>query len=114
MKKRKIKLKKKIIISVVIILFILVFILYKNNLLNKLIGTWTIDNNTTTYEFKKNNTGKLIVSLSEYKFKYKIKNNKLYIDFENNKSNDSVYKYKFINNKLILSNENGIFTFTKK
>lgn len=113
MKKRKIKLKKKIIIFVVIILFILIFILYKNNLSNKLIGTWTIDNNTT-YEFKKNNTGKLIVSLSEYKFKYKIKNNKLYIDFENNKSNDSEYKYKFINNKLILSNENGIFTFTKK
>ena len=80
---------------------------------SKIVGIWTTDN-VTTYEFYKNNTGKLIVSLSEHEFKYSLKKNILYIDFENEKLEDSKYKYKFTNKKLILSNEKGEFKFIRK
>ena len=43
-----------------------------------------------------------------------MKKNKLYIDFEDEKSKDSEYKYEFKNKKLVLSNELGKFTFYKK
>jgi len=114
--KKKRKLKRIVWIYIFIVFIILSnLILYKSLFSSKakLIGTWTTDN-VTTYEFYKNNTGKLVVSLSEYKFKYSLKKNILYIDFENDKSEDSKYEYKFINKKLVLSNEKGIFTFVKK
>ena len=116
MKKRKLKLKKKAIVIITFLLVVLLFFILHNFVFSdksKLLGSWTTDN-TTIYKFNRNNTGKLIVSLSEYDFKYKIKNNKLYIDFENEKSEDSEYEYNFKNKRLILSNDKGIFTFTKK
>ena len=114
--KKKRKLKRIVWIYIFIVFIILSnLILYKSlfSAKAKLIGTWTTDD-VTTYEFYKNNTGKLVVSLSEYKFKYSLKKNILYIDFENDKSEDSKYEYKFINKKLVLSNEKGIFTFVKQ
>ncbi len=113
--RRRLKLKKGPIIVTIILIIVFVIIINKMFFSNKskLIGSWTTDNNTI-YEFYKNNTGKLIVSLSEYDFKYSLKNNILYIDFINEKSEDTKYKYNFSNKKLVLKNKNGIFTFTKK
>ena len=88
--KKKRKLKRIVWIYIFIVFIILSnLILYKSlfSAKAKLIGTWTTDD-VTTYEFYKNNTGKLVVSLSEYKFKYSLKKNILYIDFENDKSED--------------------------
>lgn len=96
-------------------LFVIIILIIKVNFSkeSKLIGTWTSDN-ITIYKFNKKNTGKLIVSLSEYEFKYKIKDKYLYIDFKNDKLEHSKYSYSLKNNKLILKNHKGTFTFNKK
>ena len=79
---------------------------------SSIIGIWTTDN-VTIYEFEKNNTGVLKVPLSEYKFTYKIEKDKLYIDFENEKSEDSEYTYTLKDKKLILKGKKGTFTFKR-
>ena len=111
-KNRKFKLKK---IAIILCFFVIIMLIIKVVFSDKakLVGTWTSDN-ITIYEFYKNNTGKLIVSLNEYDFNYKLKDKYLYIDFENEKSEDSKYSYLFKKKKLILMNEKGTFTFTKK
>lgn len=120
MKKTKNKNKLiKILSSICLVLLIIIIIIIislvnrkesKSN--NELIGKWTTDG-VTIYEFKKDNTGFLIVPLSEYKFNYKIEGKKLLIDFENEKSIDSKYTYSIKNGKLILKGSNGNFTFKK-
>ena len=113
---KKIKIKNIIIIFIVIIILIIALLIFKKITKNPLIGTWTTDG-ITVYQFKNKNTGSLIVPLSEYKFTYKIDGNKLYIDFENEKSNDSDYEYSFKDNKLILKGINktsGTYVFKKK
>jgi len=112
-KKNKRKLKNKNII-ILIILFILIIFLIKNifSNKNKFIGSWTTDG-VTIYEFKKDNTGTLKVSLTEYNFDYKVEKNKIFIDFENEKSHDSEYIYSFQGDKLVLEGANGKFTFIK-
>ena len=109
-KKRKFK-NLAILLCFLVIIILVIKVVFSDKL--KLVGTWTNDN-VTIYEFYKNNTGKLIVSLHEYEFNYKLKDNYLYIDFENEKSEDSKYSYSFKEKKLILKNENGTFTFIKK
>ncbi len=112
--KKTVKIKKKpliIVITLVAILIVLVILLFANR--NTLKGRWTTDN-VTVYEFKSGNTGSLILPLGEYKFTYKTNKNKLYIDFENEKSEDSEYEYHFDHGKLILKGTNGTFTFEKQ
>ena len=108
---------KKYIISIIIILVIIlsIFIYSRNNKSqdNRFIGTW-ISYGGTIYEFNKDNTGIMKLPLSEYKFKYKIDDNILIIDFENENAIDTEYKFSFDNNKLILENENVIFNLSKK
>lgn len=111
-KKRKLKLKNiAIFLCFFVIIILVIKVVFSDK--SKLVGNWTSDN-ITIYEFYKNNTGKLIVSLNEYEFNYKLKDNYLYIDFKNEKYEDSKYSYSFKKKKLILMNENGTFTFTKK
>ncbi|MEE3342926.1 MAG: DUF5640 domain-containing protein [Bacilli bacterium] len=118
-KKKKQKQVKRIIILVLIILIVLSFSIIailktkkkENN--NPLIGKWTTDN-VTVYIFNKDNTGELKVPLSTYKFNYKINKNNLYIDFANEKSEDTKYTYNFENGRLILESKNGKFIFHKQ
>ncbi len=112
-------MKKKTKRNLLILIFIIIVILVVLNLLpnkkgidNKLLGTWTTDG-VTKYKFDKDNTGALILPLNTYKFTYEIKGNKLSIDFENEKSEDSTFTYYFKDDKLILDGDNGKFTFTK-
>ena len=82
---RKLKIKKILILIclVIVVCLALVFLFKgKSRVENKFIGLWTTDG-VTIYEFKKDNTGVLKVSLSDYEFEYEIKDNKLYIDFKN-------------------------------
>ena len=112
--------KKKIIISIIMILLGIVLLIYlindtqKNNKEeNKLIGKWTTDG-VTIYTFNEDKTGTLKVSLGEYDFNYKIEeDNKLFIDFKDEKSEDTKYIYSFKDKKLILKSTNGTFNFTK-
>ncbi len=112
------KKKTRIIIPIIMILagiIMLIYLLTNNNSNNEetLIGEWTTDG-VTIYEFYKDNTGKLKTSLSEYDFKYKIEENKLSIDFKNEKSEDSEYTYKLTKDKLVLEGKNGKFNFKRK
>ena len=54
-------------------------------------GTWTIDD-ITTYNFKADGTGALILPKNKYSFKYTLKEDELKIDFENKKLRDSTFK----------------------
>ena len=63
-------------------------------------GTWTIDD-ITTYSFKTDGTGALILPKNRYSFKYTLEENELKIDFENKKLRDSTFK---------VSMEDGILT----
>ena len=114
-KKTKIKRFILLIISIIAILFLIFAIIKKPEEKEKsktIIGTWTTDG-VTTYQFNKNNTGKLIVPLSEYEFTYKIEDDSLSIDFKNEKSIDSKYKFHFEKDNLILEGSNGKFIFKK-
>jgi len=100
-----------LIIITLVLIIILLFKLKPNK--NKIIGTWTTDG-VTIYEFKKHNKGILTLPLSSYKFTYKIDDDKLFIDFENENSADSQYNYSIDNGKLTLKGDKGTFIFTKK
>ncbi len=113
--KKKRKIKKRFVILFCGVIFLLFLGILGKRVFKKnpLLGTWTSDQ-VTIYEFHKNHTGKLIVSLNEYGFQYKIKGDTLYIDFKNEKSEDSEYTYTINDNQLFLKNEKGIFIFTRK
>lgn len=111
--------KKKIIISILMILLGVAILVYlinskKNNTneIDYIIGEWTTDG-VTIYKFNEDTTGSLKVSLGEYDFDYKIEDNKLYIDFKNEKSEDSEYTYSISKDKLTLKGKNGEFEFKR-
>ena len=110
------KLKKNKILLIVLIAIVILSILISFKLINKnsnpLVGKWTTEKGTI-YQFNKDYTGKLILSIGEYEYKYEIKDNKVFVDFVSEKSTDTEFSYKFEEDKLILENKNGIFTFTK-
>ena len=111
-------MKKKIIVMLILIVIVIISIIMlllglRKTPQSSIIGSWTTDG-VTIYEFSKHNKGKLIASLKEYEFTYKIDNDTLAIDFKNEKSKDTTYTYTFEDNKLILEGENGRFTFIKK
>lgn len=132
MLKRLKKIIFKVIFFVIIFLFIIVLIniLHSNkneseieielpekelSVNEQLIGNWTTDG-ITIYMFNENNTGILKLPLSEYSFKYILKNNDVYIDFENENSVDSSYTISFEENKMFLKGINqttGNFILTK-
>ena len=124
--RRSIKKKKKGIISKLIVLIVLVAIIICsiifisrtiNNVkqYNKILGSWTTDG-YTVYEFYEKNKGALVLPIATYDFTYKIEENRVYIDFQNEKSIDSDYEFSFKNEKMILKGINktsGTYTFTK-
>lgn len=115
MKKRKLK-KKYLIILILIFAILVIFATIKiitRPRSPKIVGSWTTDG-ITVYTFNKDNTGLLSVSLTDYEFTYKIEENKLYIDFENERSVDSTYEFNLDGDKLTLKGERGTFLFTKK
>lgn len=124
------KRKNKVIIIIclfLIILIVLGIILIKKNKIQKiikedksetqiitetLIGKWTTDGNTV-YEFNEGGKGTLIVPVAKLPFTYKLENNQLFIDFENEDSEDSSYNYMIEDNKLSMQNSNGTFVFSR-
>jgi hypothetical protein len=111
---QKAKLNKKLILFVAlfILLIALISILLLNKKNNPLIGKWTTEQGTI-YQFDKDYTGKLIVSVGEYKFKYTLEDDTVFVDFESESSVDTKFNYRFEDDKLILESKNGTFTFTK-
>lgn len=115
MKKKK-RLKKEVVIGLIIvssITLLISLIMINKNSKNTFIGSW-ISEGGIIYEFKRNNSGIMKTSLSEYKFTYKISDKMLSIDFEDEKNIDTDYEYFFKKNKCIMKSDKGSFTFTKK
>ena len=106
-------MKKFIGFIIIVIVVILLFLLFNKNKSNDLLGSW-VSEGGTIYEFNKNGKGVMIVPLSEYVFKYKIKDNILNIDYVDDKASDTKYTYVVKKDKLTLKGEKGKFTFTKK
>ncbi len=115
MKKKK-RLKKEVVIGLIIvssITLLISLIMINKNSKNTFIGSW-ISEGGIIYEFKRNNSGIMKTSLSEYKFTYKISDKMLSIDFEDEKNIDTDYEYFLKKNKCIMKSDKGSFTFTKK
>ena len=120
-KKKRKKIKIKLVFPLLIILLVSLIGLFflfsgtngKGKYSNKILGEWTTDGNTV-YKFNDDDTGELILPLSKYKFNYEITKNSLFIDFENEKSEDIKCTYSFKEGNLILKSSNGKFTFKKK
>ena len=125
-KSRK-KKKSKLLIFILLIIIIVVIVCsvifiskpkenHEQNKLEKgLLGSWTTDG-YTVYEFYEDGNGALKIPMSDYTFSYTIDENKVSIDFENEKSIDSDYEFSFEDEKLILKGINktsGTYTFTK-
>jgi len=64
-------------------------------------GTWTIDE-ITTYSFKADGTGALILPKNKYSFKNTLEEDEMKIDFENNKLRDSTFKVSLTDEVLTL------------
>ncbi len=114
--KKKIRLKKEVVIGLIIvssITLLISLIMINKNSKNTFIGSW-ISEGGIIYEFKRNNSGIMKTSISEYKFTYKITDKMLSIDFEDEKNIDTDYEYFFKKNKCIMKSDKGSFTFTKK
>ena len=117
MKKIDFKNKKILILAIlvaIVLLVLLVVLLFGNKKPEKeLLGSWSTEGGTI-YEFQKKGQGVMIVPLKDYKFTYKIKDDKLYIDYEDEKANDAEYEYTIEKNKLTIKGERGTFKLTKK
>ena len=118
-KKKRLRLVGLLLIIFLISLVCFIF-LFKgkgnsssNKYVSKIVGEWTTDG-VTVYKFNKDNTGELIVPLSNYKFDYTIGKDKLSIDFVDKDSKDYDYTYSFKDGKLVLKGKNGDFIFKKK
>ena len=121
---KKIKKKKKKI-KLVFLLFLIFFVSLvgfiflfgsisgKGKYSNKILGEWTTDG-VTVYKFNDDDTGEMVLPLGKYKFDYEMKKDTLFIDFENEKSEDIKYNYSFEDGKLVLKGSNGKFIFKKK
>ena len=105
--------KKKIIISVIVAIIIIIFLVcvFRENK-NPLVGKWSTDKGTV-YEFNKDKTGKLSIAIGEYEYKYEIKKNKVFVDFDGENSIDTEFTFKIEKGSLVLESSNGKFTFKK-
>ena len=120
-KKSKLPILVFLILVVAIIVCCIIFIpklkekSQQNKLEKQLLGSWTTDG-YTVYEFYEDGKGVLKIPMADYSFSYTIDENKVSIDFENEKSIDSDYEFSFEDEKLILKGINktsGTYTFTK-
>ena len=84
----------------------------KQQVVETLVGKWTTDGNTI-YEFVDESKGNLIVPLMTLPFTYKLENNTIFIDFENESSDDMTYTYTLDSDKLLLNGEYGTFNFSR-
>ncbi len=79
----------------------------------ELIGTWTVDG-VTTYQFKKNGSGSLILPNHKYAFRYTLKEDELTLKFSSKKIGEAVFTVSIDTETLILEKKgkNGTTAYT--
>lgn len=118
---KKKKKSKMFWIIIIIIILLTIFIINKEKIFmkfesNNIIGTWTTDG-VTIYKFDNNGKGSLNTSLSKYDFSYIINDNKIYIDFENEKAIDSSFEFSIKEDTLTIKGideTTGVYTLKKQ
>lgn len=114
-KKKKIKKSGKLIIAfgiVTIIFIILILLLIFRGNKDSIVGKWATERGTI-YQFNNDNSGVMSIPIADYPFTYKINDNKIFVDFENESSVDTEFEFSFDGDKLLLTSKNGTFTFTR-
>ena len=97
----------------ILIIITAIFLSRKYLIKDKLSGSWTSDG-VTIYEFNGKGEGKLLTSISSYNFSYKIKKNRVYIDFKEEKIEDTDYEFYIENGKLELKEDNKTYNLNRK
>ncbi len=97
-----------VVIAVIIIIISIVCFALKPNSENSNIlnGVWKYDE-YTKYEFKENGIGCMCLDNLHYKYTYKIDNNKLMLDFEDEAVHDCTYIFALNENELTIKGEDG-------
>jgi len=88
-------IKTVIALILIVIAIVLIFIFGISKLAKKkdIYGTWKLDE-ITSYQFNKDNTGKLILSTGNaYAFTYQRDESTLKIDFEDDALTDTIFEY---------------------
>lgn len=122
-KNRRRKQEKKLVVfSVIMALAVIIgagvtILSSQRNHLDKLEGLWIYDS-VTSYEFSSDNNGVMHVSEQNYNFSYKLKGNKLNIDFDSQSVHDCVYKINIEEDVLTIEGKRGttggIYELVKK
>lgn len=104
-------------LPVVVLIFIFILCLRGCKPSNPVVGKWDMDG-ITSYEFKRNGKGSMILPSSEYQFTYEIAGEELRIDFEYEGARDAEYLFTVTEDQLILDGGNsftrGAYILTKQ
>ena len=104
-------------IAITVAFVSLFLILHFNNSNNKLVGTWVYDE-YTQYVFEESGHGKLLADDISYEYTYKIKGEKVIIDFTEDVIRDCDYTFSVDGTELTLKGgtgtDGGTYTLNKK
>lgn len=92
-------------IGVFIALVIIVAIVAVSFTVDPLVGRWDMDE-VTSYEFRRNGKGVMILPSAQYEFSYTVKDNMLYIDFDYEDARDAQYEFTINGDMLTLNGGN--------
>lgn len=104
-------------LAAAVLIFICILCLRGCKPSNPIVGKWDMDG-ITSYEFKRNGKGRMILPSSEYQFTYEIEGEELRIDFEYEGARDAQYLFTVTEDQLILDGGNsftcGVYILTKQ
>lgn len=95
-----------VLIAVIVVLVSLLFIMRFSNSDNKLVGTWVYDE-YTQYVFEESGHGKLLADSVSFEYTYKVKGEKVIIDFTEDVIRDCDYTFSVDGTELILKGGTG-------
>ena len=104
-------------LAAIVLIFLCILLLRGCKPSSPVVGKWDLDG-ITSYEFKRNGKGSMILPSSQYRFEYEIDGDKLSIDFEYDGARDAEYLFTVTEDQLILDGGNsftrGVYVLTKQ
>ena len=108
-RQQQLMIKRRIVGLVALAILILIIVLIVKGCSGSsdvLVSKWDVDG-TIFYEFDGDGKGALILPSKTYDFTYKIDNDQIHIDYENESVHDGSYTFKIDGNKLTLIGGEG-------